>query len=82
MKSRVIRHMKGRDGVVRGVILLHKGNHLQRPLQLVCLLEIKCSQGEIAENVVQAQVGGRNMERHSAAKEVEVRIRQIVTDDE
>ena len=53
MKCRVIRHVKGRDGVVRGVILLHKGNHIQRPLQLVCPLEIKCSQikcsqGEIA----------------------------------
>ena len=40
MKGRVIRHVKGRDGVVRGVILLHKGNHIQRPLQLVCPLEI------------------------------------------
>ena len=81
MKGRVIRHVKGRDGVVRGVVLLHKGNHIQRPLQLVCPLEIKCSQGEMAENVMQAKVGGRTMERRSAAKKAEVKIRQIVTDE-
>ena len=81
MKGRVIRHVKGKDGVVREVILLHKGNHIQRPLQRVCPLEIKCPQGEIAETVMQAQVGGRTMERRSAAKKAEVKIRQIVTDE-
>ena len=81
MKGRVIRHVKGRDCVVRGVILLHKGNHIQRPLKLVRPLEIKCSQGEISENVMKAQVGGRTMERRSAAKKAEVKIRQIVTDE-
>ena len=81
MKGRVIRHVKGRDGVVRGVILLDKGNNIQRPLQLVRPLEIKCSHGEIAENVMKAQVGGRTMERRSAAKKAEVKIRQIVTDE-
>ena len=81
MKGRVIRHVKGRDGEVRGVTLLHKENHIQWPLQLVCPLEIKCSQGEIAENVMQAQVGGRTIERRSAAKKAEVKIRQIVTDE-
>ena len=81
MKGRVIRHVKGRDEVVPEVILLHKGNHIQRPLQLVCHLEIKCSQGEIEENVIEAQVGGRTMERRSAAKKAEDKIRQIVTDE-
>ena len=71
--------IKGR--VVRGVILLDKGNHIQRPLQLVRLLEIKCSHGEIAENLMKAQVGGRTMERRSGAKKAEVKIRQIVTDE-
>ena len=64
------REEKRRRGT--GVTLLHKGNHIQRPLQLVCPLEIKCSQGEIAENVMQGQVGGRTMERQSAAKKGEV----------
>ena len=40
-KGRVLRHIRGRDGVVRGVDLLHKGNEIQRPLQLVYPLEIR-----------------------------------------
>lgn len=81
MKGRVFRFVKGREEIVWGVILFHKGNHVQRPLQMLCPLEIRCSQGEIAENMTQAQVRGRTVERRSAAKEAEARIRQIVTDD-
>ncbi|KAL9967322.1 hypothetical protein ACROYT_G025523 [Oculina patagonica] len=33
-KGRVLKHIRGRDGVVRGVDLLHKGNQIQRPIQL------------------------------------------------
>ena len=40
-KGRVMRHVRGRDGVIRGVTLLHKGHHIERPLSLVCPLEIK-----------------------------------------
>ncbi len=40
-KGKVVQHIEGKDGVVRGVILLHKGHHIQRPLTLVCPLEIK-----------------------------------------
>ena len=39
-KGRVKRLVK-RDGVVRGVVLLHNGKRIERPLQLVCPLEIK-----------------------------------------
>ncbi len=41
MKGKVLRIVKGADGVPRGVILLHKGNRLERPLQAVCPLEIR-----------------------------------------
>jgi hypothetical protein len=40
-KGRVVRQVKGKDGVVRGVVLLHKGHTIERPLQLVCPLEIR-----------------------------------------
>ena len=40
-KGRVMHHVRGRDGDIRGVILLHKGHHIERPLSLVCPLEIK-----------------------------------------
>ena len=56
MKGKVIKQVKGKDGVVRGVIVLHKGNHLERPIQLVCPLEI---QSVIKEN----------QERHNASTE-------------
>jgi len=36
---KVLRLIQGKDGVVRGVILLHKGHTIERPLQLVCPLE-------------------------------------------
>ena len=40
-KEKVPHLIKGKDGVVRGVILLHKGHTIERPLQLVCPLEIR-----------------------------------------
>ena len=40
-KGKVSRLVQGKDGVVRGVILLHKGHTIERPLQLVCPLEIR-----------------------------------------
>jgi hypothetical protein len=41
MKGKVLKYVKGKDGVIRGVIVLHKGNYLERPVQLVCPLEIR-----------------------------------------
>ena len=40
-KGKVVRHIRGKDGVVRGLSLLHKGHHIDRPLNLVCPLEIR-----------------------------------------
>ena len=42
MNGRVLRYVKGKDGVIRGAIVLHKGNHIERPIQLLCPLEIRC----------------------------------------
>ena len=39
-KGKVLPLVQGKDGVVRGVVLLHKGHTIERPLQLVCPLEI------------------------------------------
>ena len=39
--AKVVRHIQGKDGVVRGVTMLHKGHHIERPLNLVCSLELK-----------------------------------------
>ena len=40
-KGRVLCLVQGKDGIVRGVVLLHKGHTIERPLQLVCPLEIR-----------------------------------------
>ena len=35
-KGKVVRYIKGKDGVVRGVTLFHKGHDIKRPLTLIC----------------------------------------------
>ena len=40
-KAKVVRHIRGKDGDLIGVALLHKGHHIERPLQLVCALELR-----------------------------------------
>ena len=44
-KAKVLRLVEGKDNVVRGTILLHKGNITERPVQSVCPLEITTSHG-------------------------------------
>ena len=82
-KGRVLRHIWGRDGVVREVDLLHKGNEIQRPLQLVCPLEIRSRlvrEGN-AEELAETRVQGRTIERRRAAVDARAKIRLIAADD-
>ena len=30
-KAKVVRYVKGKDGMVRGVVMLYKGHHIERP---------------------------------------------------
>ena len=53
MKGKVLRHIKGRNGVVRGAVLLHKGHEIERPLELLCPLEIRSA--EAGERVTDAR---------------------------
>ncbi|XP_028395676.1 uncharacterized protein LOC114519703 [Dendronephthya gigantea] len=45
-KGKVLRRILGKDGVVRGVVLRHKGHEIERPIQLVCPLEIRSREVE------------------------------------
>ena len=45
-KGKVVQHIHGRDGVIRGVKLQHNNRRTEKPLNLVCALEIK-SQTEV-----------------------------------
>lgn len=53
-KGKVVRLIQGKDGVVRGVTLFRKGHTIERPIQLVCPLEIRA-----VENIDQPQEGRR-----------------------
>ena len=82
-KGRVLRHIRGRDGVVRGVRLLPKGNEIQRPLQLVCPLEIRSRLGRegSTEELAETRVQGRTIERRRAAVDAGAKIKLIAADD-
>ena len=81
MKGRVIRHMKGKDGVIRGAILLHKGNRIERPIQLLCPLEIRSPLRETEKHnssTKDEETGGTqdNRKRRQAAKDAGRKIKE------
>ena len=84
-KGRVMRHVRGRDGVIRGVALLHKGHHIERPLSLVCPLEVK---GPVAteDGTLQLMPGiqqaDRSRSRRRAAETAKERIRLIANNED
>lgn len=80
-----MRHVRGRDEVIRGVTLLHKGHHIERPLSLVCLLEIK---GPVAiedgtlQPTPELQQAERCRSRRQPAETAREKIRLIAADDD
>ena len=66
-KGHVLRHIRGRDEVVRGVGLLHKGNQIQWPLQVECPLKIQRPHEGNTEELAETRVQGRTIERRRAA---------------
>ena len=80
-KGRVLRHIRGRDRVVRGVGLLHKGNQIQRPLQWICPLQIRSRHKGNKEELAETRAQGRTTERRRAAVEAGAKIRLIAADD-
>ena len=91
-RGRVLELIKGKDNVVRGVKILTKGHTIDRPLPLVCSLELKQvgAQGEKqvgAQGKNQVGVQERRMneieQRRSsrrAAKDANERLRQLMED--
>ena len=70
-KAKVVRHVRGGDGVVRGVVLLSRGHHIERPLNLVCPLEIRSSKGADEEPQASKDVQRRAPSERRAAKEAQ-----------
>lgn len=74
-KEKVSRLIRGKDGVVRGVILLHKGHTIERPLQLVCPLEIRVDHSVHLQEGRRDEVQPRNQRvRRPAAQQAAERI--------
>ena len=82
-KGRVLRHIRGRDRVIRGVGLLHRGNQIQRPLELVCHLEVRSRLGHEGntEELAKTRVQGRTIKRGRAAVDAGAKIRLSAADD-
>jgi hypothetical protein len=85
MKGKVVKYVKGKDGVIRGVIVLHKGNYLERPVQLVCPLEIRSvvkeDQGIHNESTKDNDDKLKERPERKAAKIEKVNIREQLKDD-
>ena len=89
-RGKVRSHVKGSDGVVRGVTLLHKGHTIERPLQAVCPLEIRsCIAEEVTdERVEEAATEETSNERkpkrseRNAAMNAAIKTKMILEDDE
>ncbi|XP_028404029.1 uncharacterized protein LOC114526646 [Dendronephthya gigantea] len=76
-KGRVVRQVKGKDGVVRGVVLLHKGHTIKRPLQLVCPLEIRCTTKIEQRKNENKQTVEKEKQKRGAAIEARKKIREL-----
>ena len=79
--GRVLRLVKGKDGVIRGVVLCHNGRRIERPLQLVCPLELQI--GKRVEEEEQSKVVTNNKRvQRNAAKQAEQLIRIQLEEEE
>ena len=83
-KGKVVRYVQGKDGVVRRVVMLYKGHHIERPLQLVCSLELKgpvrATEQEPAE-INRKAAENEPRSRRQAAVKVEKKIQQLAIDE-
>ena len=83
MKVRVVKIVKGSDGISRGVILLHKGHHLERPIQSICQLEIKCEKREADQVPSNPEKNPKlTREKRKAAIKAQEQIKELYQNDE
>jgi hypothetical protein len=80
-KGRVLRLVKGKDGVVRGVVLCHNGRRIERPLQLVCPLELQVGK-PVEEEEQSKEVAENGRVRRNAAKRAEQQIRTQLEEED
>ena len=67
---------------MRGVVLLHKGNRIRRPLQLVCPLEIRSySKGLAKVNETTSQELNRSVSKRRAAEDAKAKLKLIANSE-
>ena len=82
-KAKVLRLVKGKDNVVRGIILLHKGKQIERPVQSVCLLEVGNSCGVQPECIVRKQQESTREKRTAAVNaDLKTRLRLCLEEED
>ena len=86
MKGKVLRYIRGRDHVVRGAVLLHKGHEIERPLQLLCPLEIRSFEAEEEQIRREEEVPDKGAEenirpRRDAAKNSQLKTQLLLQED-
>jgi hypothetical protein len=81
-KGRVVRQVKGKDGVVHGVVLLHKGHTIERPLQLVCPLVIRCTTQIEQRKNEEKQTVENERKKRGAAIEASKKIRELAENED
>lgn len=64
-----------------GVGLLHKGNHIQWPLQLECHLQIQSPPKGNTDELAETRGQGRTIEKRRAAVDAGAKIRLTTADD-
>ena len=71
--------------MVRGVVMLYKGHHIERPLQMICSLELKGPVGATEQEPAQINreaVENEPRSRRHAAVKAEQMIQQLAEDEE
>ena len=82
-KEKVVRHIRGKGGVVRGLSLLDKGHHIDRPVNLVWPLKIRQAvTSDIGVSTAQSQPPERTRIRRQAAETAKEKIRQVIASEE
>ena len=86
-KGKVVNHVTGKDGIVRGVLIQYKEHIIERPLQLVCPLEIRSCEPAPTKLADNLQVDGGNETRdqrptRDAAKRAKELVKIIAMDEE
>ena len=81
-KGKVIKLVKGRDGVVRGVTLLHKGHTIERPLQAVCPLEIRSVTDEKGKEEVMTERNLEKRQKRNSAMNAVMKTKIILEDND